>query len=112
MSERNISVSITPGTVVTVLLFVVLAFLLWFLRDIVLVVLTAVVIASAMEPAVRFFVRHGLNRLLSVILIYFLVIGIFFAVLFFFIPPVLNDASTFLKQLPQTFSSLNISDTT
>lgn len=112
MSERPISVNITPGTIVSVLLFLALAFLLWFLRDILLVVLTAVVIASAMEPAVKFFVRHGLGRLLSVILMYALVIGIFFGVLFFFIPPILNDASTFLKQLPQTLSHLNISDST
>lgn len=112
MSERPISVTITPGTIVSVLLFLLLAFVLWFLRDIVLVVLTAVVIASAMEPAIRFFMRHRLNRLLSVILMYALVIGIFFGVLFFFVPPILNDASTFLKQLPQTLSNLNISDST
>jgi len=112
MSERPLSVTITPGTIVTVLLFLVLAFLLWFLRDIVLVVLAAVVIASAMEPAVRFFSRHGFNRLLAVIFMYVLVIGVFFGVLFFFVPPILNDASTFLKQLPETLSNLNISDST
>lgn len=112
MSERNVSVTITPGSVLTVLLFLVLGFLLWYLRDIVLVVLTAVVIASAMEPAIKFFVRHGLTRLLAVIFMYVLVIGIFFGVLFFFVPPILNDASTFLKQLPDTLANFNISDTT
>ena len=112
MSERNLSITITPGTILTVLLFLALAALVWFLRDIVLVMLTAVVIASAMEPAVLFFMRHGLNRLLAVITLYVIVVGIFFAVLFFFIPPILNDASLFLKQLPQTLSNLNISDTT
>ncbi len=112
MSERPLSVTITPGTIVTVLLFLALAFLVWFLRDIVLVVLSAIVIASAIEPAVKFFSRRGLNRLLSVILMYVLVIGVFFSVLFFFIPPILNDASNFLKQLPDTLSNLNISDTT
>ena len=44
------SVTITTGTIVRALLFVALAWLLWYLRDIVLVVLTAVVIASAVEP--------------------------------------------------------------
>ena len=112
MSERNLSITITPGTILTVLLFLALAALVWFLRDIVLVMLTAVVIASAMEPAVLFFMRHGLNRLLAVITLYVIVVGIFFAVLCFFIPPILNDASLFLKQLPQTLSNLNISDTT
>ena len=112
MSERPLSITITPGTIVTVLLFLTLAFLLWFLRDIVLVVLAAIVIASAVEPAVLFFTRHGLHRLLAVILMYALVIGVFFSVLFFFVPPILNDASNFLKQLPETLSNLNISDTT
>ena len=89
-----------------------LAFLLWYLRDIVLDVLTAVVIASAMEPAIRFFMRHGLRRLLAVILMYLIVAAAFVVVLVFFMPPVLNDAANFLQQLPQTLSSLNISDVT
>lgn len=112
MEARHTNVTITPGSVVTVLLFLLLVFLLWFLRDIVLVVVTAVVIASAMEPAIRFFSERGLKRLMAVVLMYFLVAGVFFSVLFLFIPPILNDAAIFLKQLPQTVSSLNISDTT
>jgi predicted PurR-regulated permease PerM len=112
MSERNISVTITPGSIITAVLFVLLVALLWFLRDIVLVVLTAVVIASAMEPAIRFFARYKVSRLLAVILVYLIVAVVFFSVLFFFIPPVLNDAALFLQQLPQTLLSLNISDTT
>jgi predicted PurR-regulated permease PerM len=112
MTDRNISVNITPGSIITAVLFVLLVGLLWYLRDIVLVVLTGVVIASAMEPAIRFFIKQRVPRLLAVILTYLIVAVVFFSVLFFFIPPVLNDAATFLQELPQTLSSLNISDTT
>lgn len=112
MSERHVSVNITAGSIITAILFVLLLGLLWYLRDIVLVVLTAVVIASAMEPAIRFFIRHGVKRLLAVVLMYLMIAAVFFGVLFFFIPPILNDAATFLRQLPETLDNLNLSDVT
>ena len=108
----DVNVHITSGTIVKTILFGILAALLWFLRDIVLVVLTAVVIASAMEPAVRFLMQRGFNRVLAVIVMYATVATAFFSVLFFFIPPVLNDAALFLTQLPNTLSNLNITDVT
>lgn len=109
---KDINVHITSGSILTVLLFLGLAALLWFLRDIVLIVLTAVVIASAMEPAVQFFARRKVNRVLAVILMYLLVAGLFLSVLVIFMPPLLGDAANFLTRLPQTLSSLNISEAT
>jgi len=109
---RDISVHITSGSVITVLLFLALAALLWFLKDLVLILVTAVVIASAMEPAINFLTRRRINRVLSVILMYLFVAGVFLTVLFVFIPPFLGDAESFLSRLPQTLSSINISDAT
>lgn len=109
---KSISVNITPGSVVTVLLFVLLVALLWFLRDLVLIVLTSIVIASAMEPAVRFLMRYRLPRVLAVIAMYLAVALVFFAVLVFFVPPVLSDAAGFLADLPETLADLNLSSAT
>jgi predicted PurR-regulated permease PerM len=109
---KDHTVQVTTGTIVRVLLFVIGVWLLWYLRDIVLVVLTAVVIASAVEPGIRFFVKHGFKRILAVLLMYLIIATVFFGVLFFFIPPVLNDAANFLSTLPSTLASLNISDVT
>ena len=110
--NRDINVHISAGSVVTVLLFVIGAAILWYLRDLVLVLLTAIVIASAIEPAVHMFTRRGLHRVLAVILMYLLVGGVFFTLLFLFVPPVLNDAASFLNRLPTTLTELNISDVT
>ena len=112
MQGTHVSVNITAGSIIKAILFALLIFLLWYLRDIVLVVLCAIVIASAMEPAIRYFMRHGLHRLLAVVFMYLLVGGVFFSVLFFFIPPILSDAANFLKELPATLASINISDST
>ena len=55
--DKQINVSITPGTVVMTILIGAAAYALWYLRDLVLLVLTAIVIASALEPGIAFFVK-------------------------------------------------------
>ena len=55
--REEVDISISTGTMVRVVLVIAFFTALWFLRDIFLVVLTAVILASAIEPAVRFFVK-------------------------------------------------------
>lgn len=109
---KDVNVHITVGSIITVFLFLGLFTLLWVLRDLVLIVVTAVVIASAMEPAVRTFMRWGLHRVLSVIAIYAIVASVLSAIVFFFLPPLLEDAANFLASLPQALSSFNFSQAT
>ncbi|MDB5225589.1 MAG: hypothetical protein JWL87_541 [Candidatus Adlerbacteria bacterium] len=112
MERSAASVTITAGTIAMVFLFAALAGLLWFLRDVVLIVLTAVVIASAMEPGIVALRRYRINRVFSVILIYASVAAVFFSVLFLFLPPLLEDAINFFSRLPATLSALSLSDAT
>lgn len=110
MHEKGpITIAITPWTIFTVFLFAGLFFLLFALRDIVLVVLTAVVIASAIEPAARFLMRFHLPRVVSVLLIYVGIIGGSFLIFYFLLPPLLQDASGFLATIPQYFDSFALS---
>jgi len=109
---NNINVQITAGSILNVFLFGILAAVLWFLRDIVLIVLTAVVIASAMEPGINWLGRYRINRIFSVILIYLAVALAFFAVLFFFLPPLVNDAVNFISRLPAALATFNLADAT
>ncbi len=83
-----------------------LAYALWTLRGIVLLVLTAVVIASAIEPGVAFLVRNRIPRVLSVLLMYVTVFGAFFGIVYFFLPPILSDAQGILSVIPQYLDSI------
>lgn len=100
MSDRHINISFSTGTVVKTIVILVVAYLLWVLRDVALIVLTAVVIASAVEPGVRFFMRQRMPRILSVLSIYALLFGVFFILFYFFFPSVLEDFATFVGSLP------------
>ena len=107
--DREIRVAITPGTVVTVLLVVFGAYVLWLLRDLALLVLTAIVIASAIEPGIAFFVRQKLPRFFATLLMYVLVLGSVFGLVYFFFPPILADATGFLSDIPQYLDTLQVS---
>lgn len=107
--KRNISIAISPGSIGMLLVFIVGAALVFYLRDLVLIVLTAIVLSSAIEPAVQFFMRHKINRILSVLLVYLLFVFFVAGFGFVFIPPVLDDAAAFLTNLPTTLQSIQLS---
>ncbi len=105
--ERNINVTITPGTIIKTIAFLILIAVLYYIKDIVLVVLAAVVIASAIEPFTVWCMNRKIGRLPSVVGIY-IAIGIFLVLFIaFFLPLVFNDAFTYLGTLPD---SINIRD--
>jgi len=107
--DKEIKVSITPGTITTALLIALSAYVFWLLRDLALLVVTAIVIASAIEPEIAFFIRHRIPRFFAAILVYVLVFGSVFFLLFFLFPPIIADAAGFLSAMPRYLDALNAS---
>jgi len=106
--DSILTVRINSGTIIKVILFAILLAGLYLVRDIVLVVLTAIVIASAIEPATKWLIRHKIARLPAVVSVYFMVAVIVGAVFYFLVPPVLNEASNFLSKAPEYVSNIKI----
>lgn len=98
--KDGVTISITTGTIIKTTLILTGLWLLYYLREIVLVVLTAVVISSALEPAVRFFMRGRFPRLIAVICIYLLLFLFLFGIFYFFVPTVVNDLAFFIEAFP------------
>lgn len=106
--DRDIRVSITTGTVVTVLAIFVGVYVFWLLRDLALLVLTAIVIASAIEPGIVFFIRYGIPRFIAAVGVYGFVIGGVFAFLYLFFPPIIADATSFFSAMPQYLETISV----
>lgn len=102
------TISISTGTFVRAILVGACAYAAWILRDLALLVLTAIVIASAIEPGVAFFVKYRVPRAIAVLGMYLAVFGSLFAVTYFFLPPILNDAQTFLLSAPEYLDTLHV----
>lgn len=106
--DREIRVSITPGGVFTALLVVASAYVFWLLRDLALLVLTAIIIASAIEPGIAFFVRHRVPRFFSTLLIYACMFGSVLSLIYLLFPPIIADAANFLSALPRYTGALDV----
>lgn len=107
-SDKNFDITISSGTIIKTLIILVVVFLLYKMLDLVLVVLTAVVIASAIEPLVIWFNKFRIKRLFAVIITYICIVLIFSGLLYFFIPPVLDEASNLLSNAPKYLSSVTL----
>lgn len=104
--DEHSPIRISTDTIVRGLLIVFAAYLLFTLRDIILLILTAIVIASFVESGVRAFARIKVNRLLAVPIIYAVAVFIIFAVFYAFVPIIFRELSGVIslisKYLPST----------
>lgn len=96
--ERYVRISVR--SIMQAALFVVLLATIFYLRELVFVFLTSIVIASFVESAVRRFHKHGIGRTVAVIAVYFLVLSICSVFLYLFVP-------VFLSQVSQLGSVVN-----
>lgn len=99
--NNNQNISISTGTIFRVIFIVGLFAILYTLRDMVLVLLTAVVIASAIEPSTLWMVKRKIPRVLSVLFIYVVLSLLIFGILYVLVPTLIDEISALLTTLPQ-----------
>jgi predicted PurR-regulated permease PerM len=105
------TIRINSGTIIRVILLLALAYFLYQILDIILVVLAGVVIASAIEPAIRFFERHHIHRIPAVIGFYVIGALAVFTVVYFFLPPIIEDLTNVISQAPDYIRSMQLEST-
>lgn len=101
-------IQISSGTIIKAMLVVLAFAVFYYLRDILMVVLLAIIIASAVEPGTRWFLRRGVPRILAVLLIYFVAVVILVVVFYFLFLPLLNQSASFLSTLPGYLGELQV----
>ncbi|KKR70462.1 MAG: hypothetical protein UU13_C0005G0018 [Candidatus Nomurabacteria bacterium GW2011_GWB1_40_7] len=109
--NKNITdISISTGTMVRVVLVAVCVLLLWFLRDLALVILTAIVIASFMDSSIPHLQKIGINRILGIIILYAGSLLTLFALFYLFAPLLITEIynfSTFISSYAPDVSFLS-----
>ena len=104
------SISISTGTMIRLVLVALGVFLLWFLRDLVLVVLTAIVLASFVESTVPYFRRMRINRVLGIVILYVITLLALAGLFYLFAPLLITEIynlSSFLGSYAPNISFLN-----
>jgi len=99
------TIRINNGSIIRVILFIFFTYLIWRLREVVLLVLVSIVIASFVEAGVQLLARWKIRRVLAVPLI-FTVVGILVIMIFYaFVPIVFRELSDMVSLLSQYFPS-------
>jgi predicted PurR-regulated permease PerM len=107
--NQPINITITSGTIIKSLVIVLLLYFAFIIKDLLLVLLASVVIASSVEPGTRWFMKRKIPRVISVLIIYVGVILLLASLLYFFLPPLISDTTTFINTLPNYIESLSVS---
>jgi len=107
--NQPISITITAGTIIKTILLLLGLYFAFIVKDLLLVLLTSVIIASSVEPGTKWLIKRKIPRILSVLTIYVGVIMIMATLMYFFVPPLISDTSQFVNSLPQYIESLTIS---
>lgn len=103
---KNIKVNISIATLVKVVVVLAAAFVFYLLRDIVLIILTSVVIASAVSPAANWFAKYKVPRVFAILLVYVIAFSVIGGTFFFFLPPLLTDFSDIAFKIPAQLNTL------
>lgn len=91
------TIRISTDTLVRGLLLVVAGYAIFMLREIFLLILAAIVIASFVESGVRAFARVNVKRSLAVPIIYSVVVLLLFGIFYAFVPIIFRELSGLLS---------------
>jgi predicted PurR-regulated permease PerM len=92
--------------ILKVFLVAVIVALAWYIRDILIIVVLAVILASAMEPLVGYLHQRRVPRAVSVLAVYVLVLGLFGLVLSLVVPVVVQELRLIGENLPNYFNDI------
>lgn len=98
--------SITTGTIFRVILVGIFFYTLFILKDLVLTIISAVVVASAVEPATVWFEKRKVPRTLGVVIVYLTTAIIFGGIFLYFIPILFKETLNILGTFPTLVESL------
>lgn len=106
--KESTRISISSGTIIKFLVWIVIFAGLFYVRDFLVALLVSVVLASAAELPVRQMMRWGLSRGIAVSILFASLIAAIAAIALIFIPPLADDIARFVQTLPQILDSVRI----
>jgi len=92
----------TSTKIILKVIFAVLALLfLWVTREIILILLLSLILASALDPLVGYLNKKKIPRAASILVVYLLIIGLVGLVIYLFIPPLIEQLKVLQGSWPR-----------
>lgn len=105
MNEK-VTIEISVMSLVRVLLFALGLWLVYIIKDIIAIVIVAVLLASVLEPAVRWFSQRRIPKPASVIFMYLILLGLLGIFVSVLVPPILLQIQDIAVNFPQYWGQI------
>lgn len=105
----HIHVEINTGTIVRAVLVILFFVLLYLLKDVFIIFLFAIIIASAISPFANWLEEKGFPRLLGVLVLFLIVLALVGFLLSLIVPFISQEVNQLLTTLPETLSKISTS---
>lgn len=109
MQTERLQLDISSGTIIRAILIVLLFVFLYILKDVVIIFLFALVIASAVSPFANWLDERGVPRVLGVLIFYLIILGVAVTVLSLVVPYIADDISRLIGVLPKVVERVSSS---
>ncbi len=83
--------------------FVILVIFLYLVRDLLLIIFVAIVIASGLDPLIDFFQKRRIPRTISLLVVYIFLVAIVALIIYVLVPPIIDQMQQLIIILPQYF---------
>ena len=101
-------IEISHKTVIFTILFLIFLWFLFQIRDIILIFFLALLIMAILNPFVSRLSKYKIPRVLSILLVYILTFGIIGVTLASIIPPLIDQTTSFVNNLPKFIANLGL----
>jgi len=102
-------IEISHRSVIFAVLFVILLWILYLIKDILLIFFVALLIMTVLNPMVRRLSKLKIPRPISVVIVFFLMIGVVVGTLAGIVPPLIEQTTNFANNLPVYLNNLGLS---
>ena len=108
--EKIHKIEISHKTVIFTISFLVLLWLIYQLRGVILLLFISIILMSAINPGVDFLRRFKIPRIVSIAFFYALIIGFLSSVVASLIPPLIDQTTRLIEVTPHLLDSLGFSN--
>jgi len=107
--EKSLTINISTATIFRIIIILLAFAVIYLLKDVILLLVISIVLASALNPWVNALQRRKVPRILATVMIYILFLGAFVMIIMLLIPPMAKEISDIAKNFP-TYYNRVVSD--
>jgi predicted PurR-regulated permease PerM len=108
MSNQIVNYKLTNGSIVRVLLWLSLAYSIFYFRDLILTLLVGLVIASTIDPIAKLMSKYKIPRVVTTASVFLILISSVLLIIIFVLPKLADDVAKIIFKLPSFLEEVRI----